>query len=66
MRNLILPKPTSAVPSKLALEVNRSAGYAISEIGLGREGLATFGGIMGMPSPFEPTTWHAQIKKCQQ
>ena len=53
---------TSAMPSKLAFEVNCRAGYGISEIGVGREGLATFCGIMGMPPPSEPTAWHAQIK----
>ena len=47
---------------KLPFAVNRCAAYSVSEIGLGREGLATFCGIMGMPLPSDTTPWHSQIK----
>ena len=49
-------------PGKTPFDVNRHATYAVSEIGLGREGLATFCGIMGMPLPLDTSAWHAQVK----
>ena len=53
---------SQASPSKLPFDVNRRATYGVSEVGLGREGLATFCGIMGMPLPSNPSAWQAQIK----
>ena len=49
-------------PGKPPFDINRRAAYAISEVGLGRESLATFCGIMGMPLPSETKTWQSQVK----
>ena len=49
-------------PGKPPFDINRQAAYAISEVGLGRESLATFCGIMGMPLPSETKTWQSQVK----
>ena len=59
----VKPVAEYASPGQLPFDVNRRASYAVSEIGLGREGLATFCGIMGMPLPSNTSAWQKQIKK---
>ena len=49
-------------PGKTPFDINRRAAYAISEVGLGRESLATFCGIMGMLLPSKTKTWQSQVK----
>ena len=58
----ITPQPEHERIGKLPFDVNRCAAYGVSEIGLGREGLATFCGIMGMPLPSNVSAWQTQIK----
>ena len=53
---------TKSHPGRAPFDINRQAAYAVSEIGCGRENLATFCGIMCMPLPSETTTWHAHVK----
>ena len=58
----VTPQPEHERIGKLPFDVNRRAAYGVSEIGLGREGLATFCGIMGMPLPSNVSAWQTQIK----
>ena len=47
-------------------DVNRRAVYGCTEIGLGRESLADFAGIMGMPQPSKKKSWYSHTKSVNQ
>ena len=46
----------------VSYEVNRRAAYAATEMGVGREAIEDFTGIMGMPPPSKNKSWHQHCK----